>query len=279
MNSREISRLIGKRVWLRRLGFGAIFLTTLREWYIARALRRLTADHRFKSALDAGCGLGQHSWSLARRHPALAITAIEQDAGECADLVDFFSRQHLKNVVVRTADLTIDGLGGPADLILCCSVLEHIQDDRQLLRRFREQLTADGRLLIYVPTGERRILKSLERRIAAMTRQAGASLPHGHVRYYTPALLASRLEAEGYLLEERRITYGPYGRLAYDLVTRVQFSRYFLVIFPFYLLLLHPLVLGLMAVDFLRINHEGNGLLVIARKRPGFSPEGVTDAA
>lgn len=279
MNSREISRLIGKHVWLRRLGFGAIFLTTLREWYIARALRRLTAAHRFESALDAGCGLGQHSWSLARRHPGLAITAIEQDAGECSDLADFFGRQQMTNVAVRKADLTCDGLGTPADLILCCSVLEHIEDDRQLLRRFHGQLTANGRLLIYVPTGERRILKSLERRIAAMTRQAGASLPHGHVRYYTPELLTRRLEEEGYLLEERRISYGPYGRLAYDLVTRVQFSRFFLVIFPFYLLLLHPLVLGLMAVDFFRINHEGNGLLVVARKRPGIAPDGMTDAA
>jgi SAM-dependent methyltransferase len=280
MNSKEISRFIGRNIGLRKLGFRIIFLTTLREWYIARAMRRLfAADPKIHSALDAGCGMGQHTYNLAKRNPALRIGAIEQDAEQAADLVDFFKRCGIDRVEVRAGDITRDDLGAPVDLLLCCSVLEHIEDDLALMRRFHARIRAQGRLLIYVPLAEKRVFKSLQRRIEAMTRAAGDRLPHGHVRYYSAELLESRLQQSGFTVVQRELSYGPYGRLAYDLVTALQFSRFFLLLFPFYLVLLHPFVMGLMAIDFLRTNREGNGLILVARKAPGIMKKGSLDAA
>ena len=280
MNSREISRLIGRSTWLRRAGYGIIFLTTLREWYIARAMRRLiAADEGMGAALDAGCGMGQHSYALARKAPALRIEAIEQDAGQAADLADFFQRTGMEQVQVRAGDITRDDLGRPADLILCCSVLEHIPDDLALLRRFHAHLNDRGFLLIYVPLSERRVLKSLERRIAALTRATGDELPHGHVRHSTPQLLESRLRQCGFQVPQSELRYGPCGRLAYDLVTAVQFSPYFLLLFPFYLVLVHPFVLLLIAIDYFSINRDGNGLLMVAAKSGAVSGEEKADAA
>ncbi|HOT96237.1 MAG TPA: class I SAM-dependent methyltransferase [bacterium] len=267
MNSKEIARFIGRRPWLRRIGYRFIFLTTLREWYIARALRRLLAvDPDIRSALDAGCGMGQHTYALSKRRPGLRITAMEQDPEQSADLADFFQRSGIKEVAVRSGDITCADLGEPVDLVLCCSVLEHIEDDLGLLRRFHDHLRENGSLLIYVPLAERRVLKSLERRIAAMTQTTGDHLPHGHIRYYTPEWLEARLRQCGFSVFHRELSYGPKGRLAYDLVTRVQFSRFFLVLFPFYLVLLHPLVMVLMAIDYFGTQREGNGLLLVARK-------------
>ncbi|HNW60096.1 MAG TPA: class I SAM-dependent methyltransferase [bacterium] len=280
MNAKEISTFIGRRPWLRRIGFGLIFITTLREWYIARALRRLLAvDTGIRSALDAGSGMGQHSYALARRRPQGRITAIEQDGAQSADLADFFQRCGMAQVEVRTGDITRTNLGTPVDLILCCSVLEHIEDDLGLLRRFHGHLRDAGSLMIYVPLAERRVFKSLERRITAMTRAAGDQLPHGHVRYYTPELLEARLGQCGFAVYHRELTYGPSGRLAYDIVTRLQFSRLFLPLFPLYLLLVHPLVLVLMAIDFWGTNREGNGFLVVAHKSPVHSILSEQDAA
>ncbi|HNS73703.1 MAG TPA: methyltransferase domain-containing protein [bacterium] len=280
MNSKQISRLIGRSLWRRRAGYALIHLTTLREWYIARAMRRLlAAPAEMSSALDAGCGMGQHTYALARRAPALRIEAVEQDAEQAADLADFFQRLGLERVQVRAGDITRDDLGGAVDLILCCSVLEHIPDDLALLQRFHALLRERGSLLIYVPLSERRVLKSLERRIAAMTRAAGGELPHGHVRYYTPELLASRLGQCGFEVTRRELSYGPCGRLAYDLVTAVQFSSLFLVLFPFYLVLVHPFVLLLMAIDYFSVNRDGNGLLIVAGKSGGITVEETADAA
>ncbi len=280
MNSKEIARLIGRRPWLRRVGYRLIFFTTLREWYIARALRRLLAvDPEIRSALDAGCGMGQHTYALAKGRPGLRITAIEQDAEQCADLADFFQRRGLETVEVRTGDITRTDLGEPVDLVLCCSVLEHIEDDLGLLRRFRDHLREEGCVLIYVPLSERRVLKSLERRIATLTQQAGENLPHGHVRYYTPQELEARLRQCGFSVFHRELSYGPAGRLAYDLVTRVQFSRFFLLLFPFYLVLLHPLVMGLMAMDYFGSQSDGNGLLLVARKSQRFTHLSEQNAA
>jgi 2-polyprenyl-3-methyl-5-hydroxy-6-metoxy-1,4-benzoquinol methylase len=280
MNSKEISQFIGRRTWLRKAGYWFIFLTTLREWYIARTLRQiLSAPGGAASALDAGCGMGQHSFNLARKNRLLRITAIEQDEEQVRDLADFFQRCGLDRVEVCAADITTADLGRPVDLILCCSVLEHIKEDIALLQRFHAHLQDHGRLLVYVPTSERRVLKSLARKIAAMTSQAGDQLPHGHVRYYSPQLLASTLEQSGFVVSQSEISYGPYGRLAYDLVTLVQFSRYFVLLFPFYLVLVHPFVLVLMGIDFFRTNREGNGLMMVAQKSVAPANEEKADAA
>lgn len=223
--------------------------------------------------------MGQHTYALARRAPALHIEAVEKDAEQAADLADFFQRLGLERVQVRAGDITRDDSGGVVDLILCCSVLEHIPDDLALLQRFYARLREHGSLLIYVPLSERRVLKSLERRIAAMTRAAGDELPHGHVRYYTPELLASRLGQCGFEVTRRELSYGPCGRLAYDLVTAVQFSPLFLVLFPFYLVLVHPFVLLLMAIDYFSANRDGNGLLMVAMKAGRITGEETADAA
>ena len=176
MNSKEISRFIGRHPRLRKVGYQLIYLTTLREWYIARAVRQImSAKPEILSALDAGCGMGQHTYSLARKRPELLIAAIEEDREQVEVLSDFFERCGFGRVRVRAGDITRAELGMPVDLLLCCSVLEHIQDDITLLKRFHAQLRDEGNFVIYVPLAERRVLKSLERKIALMTKTAGIS--------------------------------------------------------------------------------------------------------
>ncbi len=267
MTSKDIARFIGQKTGLRKMGYCFIHLTTLREWYIFRALRRILKESQSPvTALDAGFGLGQHTYYLARQPQVSRLLAIEQDAELVRDFQSFLQRQGLDQVRLLNGDIQQVEIEGLYDIILCCSVMEHVKDDESLLQRFHAHLSAQGSLLIYVPTSERRVFKHLEKRIAALTKQSGEKMPHGHVRYDQPDEITAKLEKTGFAVKRKEISYGPYGRIAYDTVTSVQYSPFFKVLFPFYVLFVHPFILLLMLVDLHRHNEEGNGLLIVAHK-------------
>ena len=150
--------------------------------------------------------------------------------------------------------------------MLCSSVLEHIDHDVKVMKTFHDRLKDDGYALIYVPQSEERILPTLERTMQRMVEEAGDRFPHGHVRYYKPEELHQKLQSVGFEIVDSVITYGVFGRIAYDLVTSVQYNRYFKIFFPLYLVFVHPFVLLIMLADYFMKNKEGNGLLVVAHK-------------
>ena len=100
-----------------------------------------------------------------------------------------------------------------------------------------------------------------------MVDEAGDEYPHGHVRYYNPDELHTKLKSVGFDIVDSVITYGKFGRFAYDIVTTVQYSKFFQLLFPLYFVFVHPFVMLLMLADYLTENKEGNGLLVVAHKR------------
>jgi trans-aconitate methyltransferase len=267
MNSKEIAGLIGRRLWLRRLAFLFIRITTLREWYIRKGLRRIRKSLPPDFAmLDLGCGMGQHIYTCATSCPSAHITGLEMDPQQAADLADFIKRTGLSQVTVLCADAERWSSLELYDLILCGSVLEHLQDDVSMLNKIRERLSPGGWLLVYVPSGEVRVIGMLARQMERELQASGKTLPHDHVRYYSPAQMRARLQQARLTVVEERITYGRWGKWAYDVVTLVQFNRCFKWIFPLYLILLHPFVMLLMWFDVQTSNRQGNGLLMIARK-------------
>jgi len=265
MDSGEIARFIGKRILVRKLAFFFITVTMLREWYIRRSIRKILNRNEKLSVLDAGSGMGQNAYQIAKKYPNATVIGIEKDGAQVDDCNYFAKKEKLNNLTFYQGDLA-DYQFDAFDAILCCSVLEHIREDIKVLSGFHSALKENGSLLIYVPTSERRVLKSLERKINAKLERSGDEFPHEHVRYYTPQELSDKLESTGFHVESKTITYGPFGRLAYDIVTSVQYHSLFKYIFPFYLIFVHPFVLLLMLADYLKNNEDGNGLLIIARK-------------
>ncbi len=267
MNSKEISAMIGRRMWLRKIGYRLIYWTTLREWHIRKALRSLLREQANDlSLLDVGCGMGQHLYDSAVRHPQARIVGLERDEDMVHDLNDFLSRCRLSNAAAICSDIFLWRPDAEYDVVLCASVLEHLDEDAAALAILRNCLKPAGHLLLYVPSAEIRVLKSLQKKMARQLAISGKKFPHDHARYYQPAELREKLLSCGFEIEQTTITYGRWGRWAYDLVTLVQFSRFFKILFPFYLLLLHPFVLLMMTADFISENHEGNGLMMMARK-------------
>jgi len=267
MNSKEIAVWIGRRIWLRKLGYRVIHWTTLREWYIKKGLQRYCRDlSDDPEILDAGCGLGQHLYFCATHRPQAKVLGLERDPQQVEDLNDFLLRSRVVNARVACVDLNEWQSDRSYDVVLCGSVLEHLADDRSVLRKLAGCLKPGGHLLIYVPSAERRVLAALEKKMQRSLQASGKRYPHDHVRYYAPQELADKVRSVGLDILQQKITYGRWGRWAYDLVTWVQWHRFFKWIFPLYLLCVHPLVLPLMWLDVYSNNLCGNGLWMVAGK-------------
>ena len=266
MTSKEIAAFIGKSIFTRRILYCVIYLTTLREWYIRNALKLILKGKKVFTFLDAGTGFGQHAVFVSRRFPHADVLCIDVEKHLVENNQYFAVKTHLNNLNFKQNSLLEIEKTEKFDTILCASVLEHIQNDEQVLRTLYHTLNQKGFLIVYVPTSERRVFPFLQRKIYKMTKQQNAKYPHEHARYYSVNELENKLEQTGFNLVDKTITYGPFGRLSYDIVTSVQYSPVFKYIFPFYFVLVHPFVLLLMWADTRMNNHDGNGLMILARK-------------
>jgi len=268
MDSNEIARFIGQNTIRRRIAYLLIFITTLREWYIRSRLNKILCKSSEQiNFLDAGSGLGQYAITIAKNNKNANVVAFELDEAQVEDCRAFAAEKTMNNISFYQGDLKNVSLKQDFDVILCGSVLEHIEEDEKVLASFYKALKADGHILIYVPSRERRLLSSLERMQQNTLQKSGKQYPHEHVRYYSADELTAKLKRIGFTIEDVTITYGDFGALAYDIVTQVQYSSLFMYIFPIYFLLIHPFVMVLMFIDFMRENRIGNGLMVVARRK------------
>lgn len=117
-------------------------------WYVAR--RRIIADvvsryvPRGARVLDFGCGAGATTAALI----ALGYEAVGADRSERA-----LETCRARGVPVVPLDHDWVEDGG-LDCVLCCDVLEHVEDDRALLRDLGRTLRPNGVVVITVPAYE-----------------------------------------------------------------------------------------------------------------------------
>lgn len=165
------------------------------RWLIQQVLREMPPGGR---VLDFGAGLG--FFTRAVRAGGLSVEAVESDPGHVG--------------VLRAAGLPVhsdlDAIGdGSVDGIFSLNVLEHIEDDRAVLRQFARILRPEASLLVYVPA-----LPSLFTSMDAKV---------GHVRRYRRTELRWKLEEAGLRVVDLRYAdiLGVLATLAY----RVAGSR------------------------------------------------------
>ncbi len=267
------SRGIQTNPLFRRVMFLLRFITQLRSWYIVRELRTLLNDSGAGSMLDAGCGYGEYSYYVASRHPELSLTSLEVDPKLAADFKTFAGRAGLSHVRVVSRDVLDLDENGAYDVILCGSVLEHIEDDERALKKLTESLRPGGAMIIYVPTEPKRILPYFRRMEGRANKRAGGS-QFGHVRDYTREEIERKIASAGLAMRKGVDTYGFFGALAYEILYTFlphssRFSRRHWLILPLYFLLLHPFVMILMLIDLNRGNRGGNGFMGVAQRPPG----------
>lgn len=122
-------------------------LTLLRALFLMRFVKR-TAN-----ALDAGCGMGGLTLLLATRAQAVVgVSANKSDIAVATSRAQRFGFRNVKFIVYDLRDLAQgEGFLGLFDTIILFEVIEHILDDKSLVKALHSHLHPGGRLLITSP--------------------------------------------------------------------------------------------------------------------------------
>lgn len=219
--------------------------------HVLRAIKTLNANG--KVILDAGCGGGDYTFTLAQKCPDSIIEGIELNRATYEDCSKLNLSLRLSNVHFIHQDLCEPFGTYRYHLILSVDVLEHIEEDVKVLRNMFLALRSGGQLLLHVPLVEKHIFK----KIREMPRQPD------HVRDgYKEEDLIKKLQDSGFVIKEKRYTFARYrGALAWEIWK--LFSQKNTLI----QLMLHPFLVFLSWLDGVAVNKNGgSGMLVYAKK-------------
>jgi SAM-dependent methyltransferase len=153
--------------------------------------------------LDAGCGNGAFSFLAARRgNTVLGLTfadfEVQKDTRRAA-LLGLSDRVEFRQADLRKLDELAPGIG-TFDQIIALEVIEHILDDRKLVRDLAGVLKPGGRLYLSTPYKHYR---RLYREYLSETEDGG------HVRWgYTPEELRAILTEAGLVVEREDFLCG-----------------------------------------------------------------------
>ncbi len=261
-----LGNIFYRNPFARKLFYRMLDILLLRAWYIHRALKefgRSTTTDQDIRVLDAGSGLGQYSWYMARKNPNWKITAIDIKKEEIASCKVFFDRQNKKNVAFLAGDLTKFVEYEAFNLVLSVDVMEHIEDDEKVFSNFYKTLKPGGMLLLNTPSDQGG---------SDVHAHGETSFIEEHVRDgYGVNDMHDKLQRAGFKKIKIQYSYGKPGNIAWRLSMKYPImllgrSKAFFAVLPLYYLVFMPFVLILNMID-VRINHKkGTGLIVKAWK-------------
>lgn len=133
--------------------------------------------------LDFGAGIGTYTELLLDKQ---LIVALDKEP-ECINYLSYRFKNNLNVFAVHEECLlTLSYLN--LDTILCFNVLEHIEDDKQLLQKFNRILKPEGRLLLVVPAYQA-LYGSIDETV-------------GHYRRYSKEELIEKVKEAGFVVEK-----------------------------------------------------------------------------
>lgn len=259
----KLYQITKRSILLRDLLFFAIGKLFLREAHVKRHLLTLSLP-RNGTFLDAGCGLGQYSFWLAKRFPECQIIGADIKQ-HFLDSGNFHAQSKgLTNLHFKSLDLLALDEQEQYDLILAVDIMEHIEDDVDVLKRFYRALKPSGYLLIHTPgaTEDSRISKIDPKHQVE---------EHVRVGYYPPEL-EEKLHLSGFKNVTLYPTYHPVtGQLLWRLwqfiplhLANLGWLGFFLL--PLWFLIAYPLGYPLWWRDLHLPLKSGRGVLAISQK-------------
>ncbi len=258
------AKTVQHRPFLRVVFYKILGIMFLREWHVKRQLRRLLSKANDATCIyDAGSGFGQYSYYMAKRFPGVSIYAVDVKEDQIADCIGFFKAVGLKRCEFSVEDLTRITHENRFDFILSVDVMEHIPDDVGVFRNFYRAMKPQGALFINTPSN----LGGSDAH-----HPGDESFIEEHARNgYGADEIRKKLETVGFVVEQVRYTYGPWGTIAWRFgikypMMMLNASRLFFIILPFYYLLTLPFTLVFMALDYGMNSAAGTGLNVVARR-------------
>jgi len=181
---------------------------------VTEAVLDLILPHaaRLTRVLDVGCGANL-TYDLTLADRGIEIVGID-----FAESFLALAPQHPR-ITLRQADATaLPFETGEFDGVICSETVEHVPDDRKVLREIARVLAPGGLLVFTVP-----LLWNLARVIGMLkSRSLEITMMEGHLREYTRANALSLLKSDFEVLEIRPVPFGWRGPVGGPLDTLVR---------------------------------------------------------
>jgi SAM-dependent methyltransferase len=262
---RSLGKIFNRTPALRILFYRLLDLLLLRSWHIRRELKGLKKrGFAPVTVADAGSGFGQYVYYLTKTFSKARITGLDIKQEQVDDCNAFFTSIGLQeNVSFEFADLTLLRESEAFDLVLCVDVMEHIEEDRAVLKNFYNALKPGGVLLISTPSD-----------------QGGSDVHHEHEESfidehvrdgYGTGEMDGKLREAGFKDIHIRYSYGRPGKISWKLsmkfpILLVNTGKIFLLLLPIYYLVIYPLCFFLNMADVRGSHKTGTGLIVMSKK-------------
>ncbi len=250
----KLATLIDNIPVFRRLFYLLLDMLLLRQWYVKGKIKKNFAKGKHMRFYDAGAGFGQYSYFVKKYFDHAHIHAVDLKTDYIESLSRFLHRDPKIDFTAQQEDLTDYIPKERFDLIIAIDILEHIEDDVQVLSNFRKILENGGRLIISSPSNL----------------DESAYFTEEHVRAgYSKDDICSKLETAGFRIRSIEYSYGKFGRIYWKLalkipLTLISKSKYLSIILPLYYLIFYPISFLFMLLDYYRKNKLGTGLIVVA---------------
>ena len=156
-----------------------------------------------RRVLDIGCGAGRLGEAVKARQQA-EVVGIELDEAAAA-----VARVHLDEVIVGDLErIDPDFPPGSFDAIVCADVLEHLREPERLLKKAREWLVPDGRLIASIPNVRHHsVVRSLLE--GNWTYTSEGLLDRTHLRFFTRREIEKLFDRAGFAIAELRFAWAP----------------------------------------------------------------------
>lgn len=262
----RFAAIIRKFRFLRTLFYKLLDLFFLRSWYIRSLLREhggnLDEEGRWK-LLDAGSGFGQYDRFILRQFEQVTVKAIDVKADYLQDSRQYFQKQiQQERISFEQQDLLNISYPKSFDFAICVDVLEHIEEDVQVMSNVQRSLKEGGLFLMHSPS-------------VYSEEDAGDddSFVDEHARVgYSKETITEKLNAAGFEPIETAYTYGSKGHLAWELLIKypmlwlTKIKLWALPLLAVYYFFTLPVGLILMRLDMNDDNATGTGIYALARK-------------
>lgn len=262
---RTLGKFFNTTPFLRILFYKLLDVLLLRAWHIKHEIKKFSNTLPDNcNILDAGSGFGQYTHFLSRKFPKASIKAVDIKQEQIDDCNAFFKKIKKDDKVrFEWADLTTFNETNRYHLALSVDVMEHIEDDVQVLRNIHSSLKNGGTLIISTPS---------DLGGSDVHHEHESSFIDEHVRDgYNKLELEQKLRTAGFQAIHSSYSYGRPGKISWKLSMKIPVlllnkSALFLLILPFYYLITFPFFILLNFLDVHNFQKTGTGLIVTAIK-------------
>jgi SAM-dependent methyltransferase len=262
----RFARLVRNSKKLRKIFYVLLDLIFLRSWHIRRIL--LSKGGEFEEngewkLLDAGCGFGQYDHFLLKNFPGITIDSVDVKKDYLDDNSRFF-REQIQQGKIRFYEQDLLNLDAREtyNMLICIDVLEHIENDVQVIENLSRSLKRDGYFLMHSPS------HYSEEDAAGDDTFVGEHARTG----YSKAEIEKKLMEADLLPVKTHYTYGKWGRRAWIISVKwpmlmfTKLKMFAVIPLLFYYPVVLPFCILMNFADLYTRNHKGNGIYALARK-------------